>query len=174
MGTRNLTIVRLDGKIKVAQYCQWDGYPTGQGSDIAKYLHSKSFDLSKLKKKVSELTWASKKEIKETWIEAGASPHSDEVTFDIADKHTKLYPEFSRDTGADILRLIQKGKVKKLDNRYSFLKDGLFCEYAYALNLNTKKVTVYVSGKKYKVIDFKDFTVKAMKILEKEIYEGRM
>ena len=27
MGTRNLTVVYLDGQYKVAQYGQWDGYP---------------------------------------------------------------------------------------------------------------------------------------------------
>lgn len=26
MGTRNLTVVYIDGKYKVAQYGQWDGY----------------------------------------------------------------------------------------------------------------------------------------------------
>jgi len=29
MGTRNLTIVTSNGKTKVAQYGQWDGYPGG-------------------------------------------------------------------------------------------------------------------------------------------------
>ena len=31
MGTRNLTMVISNGKTKVAQYGQWDGYPDGQG-----------------------------------------------------------------------------------------------------------------------------------------------
>jgi hypothetical protein len=31
MGTRNLTIVIADKKIKVAQYGQWDGYIEGNG-----------------------------------------------------------------------------------------------------------------------------------------------
>ncbi len=38
MGTRNLTCVYLDGKCKVAQYGQWDGYPEGQGVTCLNFL----------------------------------------------------------------------------------------------------------------------------------------
>lgn len=31
MGTRNPTAVVLDGEYKLAQYGQWDGFPSGQG-----------------------------------------------------------------------------------------------------------------------------------------------
>ena len=39
MGTRNLIMVRKkNGDLKVAQYCQWDGYPSGHGVDILTFL----------------------------------------------------------------------------------------------------------------------------------------
>ena len=39
MGTRNLTLVKdKEGKTKVAQYGQWDGYPEGQGSTILNFI----------------------------------------------------------------------------------------------------------------------------------------
>ena len=42
MGTRNLTLVKdKEGKTKVAQYGQWDGYPEGQGSTILNFIRSK-------------------------------------------------------------------------------------------------------------------------------------
>lgn len=41
MGTRHLIKVKKDGKIKVSQYGQWDGYPEGQGLDILKFLKNK-------------------------------------------------------------------------------------------------------------------------------------
>jgi len=169
MGTRHLVIVRLKGRVKVAQYGQWDGYPSGQGADIAKFLQSKQFDLVTFKKEVAKLEWISPKALKNTWIECGADANSDLVSFDIADKHKALYPELSRDTGAGILNLIAKGQVKLLHNMHDFLKDGLFCEWAYELDLDKKCVKVYRGGTKpWKRIEFKDFTVKAMAALEKE------
>ncbi len=42
MGTRNLTLVKdKEGKTKVAQYGQWDGYPEGQGTTILNFIRSK-------------------------------------------------------------------------------------------------------------------------------------
>src|SRR3546814_20563425 len=38
MGTRNLTCVVVDGAYKVAQYGQWDGYPSGQGATARAFL----------------------------------------------------------------------------------------------------------------------------------------
>ena len=38
MGTRNLTVVVKDGTHKIAQYGQWDGYPSGVGADILTFL----------------------------------------------------------------------------------------------------------------------------------------
>src|SRR4051812_8314171 len=38
MGTRHLTRVIVNGQCVISQYGQWDGYPTGQGHTIAKFL----------------------------------------------------------------------------------------------------------------------------------------
>ena len=181
MGTRNLTIVTLKGQTKVAQYCQWDGYFTGQGYTIAEFL--KKVDLTKFKKKVKGLQWATSQEIKDSWTSVGADPNSDSVSFEIADKHTVEYPEYSRDTGANILDLIYKGKVTKLDNQIDFLNDSLFCEFAYELDLDKKVVRIYVGFQKdakgnytkckvFKTVKFKDFTKKLLKSLAKEEEEA--
>lgn len=40
MGTRNITRVVFNNELKVCQYCQWDGYPTGAGRDICDFIRS--------------------------------------------------------------------------------------------------------------------------------------
>ena len=42
MGTRNLTLViNQEGEKKVAQYGQWDGYPSGVGAGVLRFLKNK-------------------------------------------------------------------------------------------------------------------------------------
>ena len=40
MGTRSLTAVVLNGKYKVAQYAQYDGYPSGQGAEALEFVQA--------------------------------------------------------------------------------------------------------------------------------------
>ena len=55
-------------------------------------------------------------------------------------------------------------------NSIDFLEDGLFCEYAYELDLDKKMVKVYVGGKPYKTYKFREFAKPgAMKKLEQEL-----
>jgi hypothetical protein len=67
--------------------------------------------------------------------------------------------------------LIQDGKVDKVENAISFLKDTTFCEYAYEIDMDKKIVKVIRPGRgpDFK-IKFEDFTVKRMSQLEKEMY----
>lgn len=162
MGTRNLTMVVLDGEIKISQYCQWDGYPTGQGITIAEFLQN-TLNLPKFKKRVRELKELSDKEVGRRWEECGADS-SGLVSFDIADKFKLRYPYLSRDCGAKILELIQDGIYKyeewnsKAGNyvehviscvvdgivkNIDFAADSLFCEYAYVIDLDNETVEVY-------------------------------
>ena len=38
MGTRNITRVIYNGEVEINQYCQWDGYPTGQALELLSIL----------------------------------------------------------------------------------------------------------------------------------------
>jgi hypothetical protein len=145
MGTRNLTMVHLHGELKVAQYGQWDGYPSGQGKDIAEILRgilAKKGGLADFISKVDKLYFGTEEAI--------------EKLCKVPD-WTKVHPEFSRDTGGKILGLIAEGKVKVLHNSHEFLKDGTFCEWAYDVDLTTETVTVYQGTSKWKVLTFKEF-----------------
>lgn len=44
MGTRNITRVISNNQLKVCQYCQWDGYPTGAGKDIIDFIRETDDD----------------------------------------------------------------------------------------------------------------------------------
>lgn len=141
MGTRNLTCVYIDGEYKVAQYCQWDGYPEGQGSAILAFLNTVNHET--FKSKVRKLTEATEEEIKALWVECGADPDSNMVSMDISDKMKERYPQFQRDCGAEILPLIYLDKVNKVQKDLEFAQNGLFCEWCYVIDFDKNTFEVY-------------------------------
>lgn len=154
MGTRNLTMVRSRGKVKVAQYGQWDGYPLGQGETIAKFLRTVKLD--DFKKRVNALKKWTDTAINKAYIAEGHNG-SEWVTCEISDKVKAKHPELSRDTGAEILNLIYSGKCVRVSLNEKFKEDKLFCEYWYEINLDDETVTM--NDKKY---TFKQWTRKGM------------
>jgi hypothetical protein len=141
MGTRHLTCVVKGGEYKVAQYGQWDGYPSGQGSTILDFLHKAP---EGWERKIDGCTWIDGDELKAKWVECGADPDSDLVSFDVSSVFAEKYPELSRDTGARVLQLIaDSDNGLKLENSLSFANDSLFCEYAYVVDLDKGTFEVY-------------------------------
>jgi hypothetical protein len=155
MGTRNLTCVWIDGAFKVAQYGQWDGYPGGVGSDILTFLKGVSLDA--LKQAARACRWATKDEIEATWLEAGMKKGDEFVDMKVAGRHSANYPELSRDTGAKILPLIMSGPHALSDN-HAFAADGLFCEWAYVIDLDAMTLEVYQGFNKSPGKDHGKFT----------------
>ena len=139
MGTRNLVVALLDGKYKIAQYGQWDGYLNGQGKTVIDFIKSMKF--SKFKKALSECSFLSDDEIKSRWEECGATGQF--VSLDVSQKFATKYPELSRDTGAEVLTLVQDRGVRKLANSIDFANDAMFCEYAYVIDMDAKKLEIY-------------------------------
>ncbi|MWO48308.1 hypothetical protein, partial [Escherichia coli] len=79
------------------------------------------------------------------------------------------YRQFDRDTGAEILKLIYDGGVcLPLKDDSEFLKDGLFCEWAYCVDLDARTVEVYHGDTTpAMIIPFAKFTVFSMRAVEK-------
>lgn len=134
MGTRNLTAVQIDGEYKIAQYGQWDGYPSGQGHTILEFL--KSWDRPSFEEKLRASAFVTDSEI-------------DEINRTIEreglhDKWQSRWPTLTRDAGAEILGLVARGEPGiKLKSTISFAAESLFCEWAYVLDLDTNKLEVF-------------------------------
>lgn len=143
MGTRHIVAVKIDGEYKVAQYGQWDGYPSGQGRAILQFL--KSLDATgfeTLKQKCRQLSWIDEAHLEKMWQDAGADKDG-MISCDKAEAFGKAHPEFSRDTSADILPLILNRDGLRLQNSITFVGDSLFCEWAYVIDFDTNTFEVF-------------------------------
>jgi len=145
MGTRHLIVVKHNDRIRVAQYGQWDGYPTGQGLDIVEFLNNKT-SLENLRKKILRVEL-----IKDN--DPVIVKYNKNAGFGRKDKRTveqknwfRLFVD--RDLGAKILTSIAQSRRKKilLLNRTSFAEEELFCEYSYVVNLDNDELRIYGGG----------------------------
>ena len=62
-----------------------------------------------------------------------------------ADKYHEAYPYHSRDVGAEILNLVANSKDEEivLVDSTSFAGNGVFCEWAYVIDLDKNQLEVY-------------------------------
>jgi len=162
MGTRHLLMVISKKQTKVAQYGQWDGYPSGQGVSILKFLFN--VDLKEFQNRVDKLRFMNDndyKELKAFYKSIGVKKNGG---FDIKQNALiqKKYYHLSRGCSSDILPLIMGetieteiyGEVKPqkisinydvrfLEDESNFVNDSLFCEWAYVIDLDKKTFEVY-------------------------------
>ena len=131
MGTRHLICVYSGGKLKVAQYGQWDGYPSGEGLKLLGYMReiAKSGHVLTFKKQLRLVSFF------RTRKQALAATGDGQP----------LPPHLSRDTSAGIIPIIAglKGEKIKLVNDVSFGYNSLFCEWAYVVDLDENRFEVY-------------------------------
>lgn len=146
MGTRNLTIVVLNNMYKVAQYCQWDGYPTGQGQDIAEFIIANRKNMEHVRHMFSSVKTASDKYVEQLWKSLGAV--NGRASMDVSDIFKTKYPEFHRDTGAQILNMILTGSAKRVQLDLEFAADSVFCEWVYVIDLDSEVLEIYTGFNK--------------------------
>lgn len=137
MGTRNLIVIKHENEYKVVKYCQWDGYPEGQGA-IA---------LGFIRKMDKNLFVQSLKNIK--YISSDESHNYS--------KHT--YPQLYRDDGADILSRIYNAQSEFIFNNsdLKFAADSLFCEWLYLLDLDKDTFNVFKGFQKSPLLPTEEF-----------------
>lgn len=133
MGTRNLTTIVLDGQYRIAQYGQWDGYPSGQGSTVLEFLNG--MDREKFEKNLRGCYFFTKENLAELQKEGESIGW---------DAFWEKYHSMSRDRGAEILQIVQdsEGGIG-LKNQLAFAGDSLFCEWAYVIDLDTDRLEVF-------------------------------
>lgn len=131
MGTRHLTLVVLNQEYKVAQYGQWDGYPSSAGAIIVNFLREviNKGDLDRFTSRISQCSFLKENQLQEILRN---------------DPELDKNPQFSRDTGCGVLELIlhSPGGIL-LSSHVEFAADSLMCEYAYVIDLDKQRLEVY-------------------------------
>jgi hypothetical protein len=145
MGTRNLTVVKnAAGETKIAQYGQWDGYPSYSGTTALEFLRDKTNRENLLQRL--------------TLVQFISSQECDTIykSFDSTDWENKdflnEYPGLHRDTGVKILEAVASATetFKTIDNS-DFRNDELFCEGVYEVDFSTNKFISTYGGE---VVEF--------------------
>ena len=133
MGTRNLTVVKnAMGTTKIAQYGQWDGYPSYSGIQVLEFLRDE-YNQQLLEAKLDVVEFVSDEEVDTLYKQ-----------YETTDWENKdflnAYPGLHRDTGVGILKVVAnaKGIIKTVDNS-DFRNDELFCEGVYEVDFQSKK-----------------------------------
>lgn len=155
MGTWHLTVVIKDNEIKLSQYGQWDGYFTYSGTKFLEFvkenLQSKSKKKQKYRletfgekidtlQKVDEKTMQEIRAIREKYgFDNTLNKSQFAIPFNI------MFPQFSRDTGVEILDIIMKIHAYMFNPNYKFPVildfDGVGCtEFVNVINLDTEEI----------------------------------
>jgi hypothetical protein len=142
MGTRNLTVVKdKAGQTKIAQYGQWDGYPSYSGIQALEFLRDEG-NQALLSAKLDLVQFVGDEEV-DTLYKQFESTDWENKAF------LNAYPGLHRDTGVGILEVVAKAiaPIKTVDNT-EFANDGLFCEGIYEVDFSTNKfITIYADNK---------------------------
>ena len=138
MGTRNLTVVKNDlGEVKIAQYGQWDGYPSYTGAGIVGFL-SDADNVKYLKAGLEFTRFISDEE--------SESIYNSVVSRAGNDAFKESYPSLTRDTGWQIIEVVRDNINVPLVNSIDFAADDLFCEGYYEIDFSTNKFITKYNG----------------------------
>ena len=182
MGTRHLTIVLKNGEHKVAQYCQWDGYPEGQGRTA--YLLLKG-NVAVVEQSLDKCQWITEEQIEQRWraahdacdIEWEGMEHG--FRFEVGEAMTNLYPEMERSHGALVLDSIMNsvGPIY-LQDGIEFAANDTFCEWIWIVDFDNRVFQAFEPTKWHEYdavenqesyLDTLDLDIKMTKVLELDL-----
>ena len=146
MGTRHLLVVQLDDEYRLAQYGQFDGYPSGRGVELLNIL--KTTPRKKFEANLRRCRCATPEEL----------TAMDNMTPDAWDAFVKAAPQWARQTSVGIIPLIcATDEGLTLHNQITFAADSLFCEWCYVLDLDHDVLEVYKGFNKTKLTPYDRF-----------------
>ncbi len=128
MGTRHLIAVYQGGTHKIAQYGQWDGYPSGQGKTVLEFLKDEAAVHMLRDYRLKNCRFLTPSEIDKINLEKNP---------------IEQRPQLSRNLGADILNLAATVDNLALVDSLDFAADSLFCEWAYVVDFDENVFEVY-------------------------------
>ncbi|CAA7262424.1 unnamed protein product [Cyclocybe aegerita] len=156
MGTRGL-LGFIIGAQRHAAYNHYDSYPEALGEQIVAFLLSLKGpeDYNKMAGLVRKITWVDERstpppELQRKYSELGFS------NLQVGNESLEdWYCLLHKMQGAAALPAIQSGDLVHLAESIDFLKDSLFCEWAYFIDFENQIFETWGSGKKLDEVTFR-------------------
>lgn len=157
MGTRNLTVVIKDNKIKLSQYGQWDGYFSYTGVKfldfVKKNLQAKSNKeykrrIEQFKEKIDlleDISEESYNKYLEIYDQIGTSTKN---TSNYSIPFSIMFPQFSRDTGVEILNIVNGLRSYELGGKkfpVQICLDSGWTEFINVIDLDNEEIYMFTN-----------------------------
>jgi hypothetical protein len=137
MGTRGAIGIRIDGQDKIA-YSHFDSYPDGLGKDAVKFIRKWLADgREKMRDAGRALILIDEKIPPTAEQKAKLAPVTD---LGVSKQSTDDWYCLTRKLQGDLGGYLKYGVIP---DGHAFLKDSLFCEWAYVVNLDDFSFEVY-------------------------------
>ncbi|NTF18014.1 hypothetical protein G6L37_06325 [Agrobacterium rubi] len=153
MGTRHLVTIVKDGEFKLAQYGQWDGYPSGQGVTVVEFFNNG--DVEALKANVDKLRYIDDEQADALYQTIGIPSGQEWLNMDQSAAIKNTFPTLHRDIGAGILEIIASGRAELQDDSGSSyiptanslaFAGGFGCEWVHTIDLDKGTYEIYEGG----------------------------
>lgn len=148
MGTQGLIAIRLDAHYVFSQKCDHSAYPRDHGASIFGFL--KYVDLDRFKRQCDTLVPMEQEE-QDNLLKSilGRAPQG--ITDYERERLELRYPEIYWDTGAAALHMIYNGTLKRDPQHFRFGGQGLWCEWAWVIDLDHDLLRIHAGGFTYAI-----------------------
>lgn len=174
MGTRNLTmVIDQEGEVKVAQYGQWDGYPSGVGVGIVSFIKNETL-FENFKKNLPRVRFIDDKGRDKDFIDSynrNAPKYSNEEDNRTPEQKRWFSLFCTRDIADEVLTNIANSndeEILLMDRRDTATGDNSWVEWSYIINLKEETLSVHscIDTPAIKVYRFKEIPSPPMFIKE--------